>query len=164
MAPGLTLNDSPPLHPSATGKLASPPSSTLSPPPSPDSSPNTSTSETATTKHHITRPDNAFEDLVKHITTILGPTSGLTTEGVDVDALTRLMEEYVSREEEWGRYALGDFSRGYTRNLVDVGNGKSNLVCPFCPLLFSIHPASTPLNSQLTSRSSSSSGPPPKAP
>jgi cysteine dioxygenase len=59
---------------------------------------------------------------------ILGPTSGLTTEGVDVDALTRLMREYESKEEDWGRYALGDKSRGYTRNLVDVGNGKSNLL------------------------------------
>jgi hypothetical protein len=53
----------------------------------------------------------------------------LTSEGVDVDALTRLMKEYESKEEDWGRYALGDASRGYTRNLVDVGNGKSNLVC-----------------------------------
>jgi len=40
-----------------------------------------------------------------------------------------LMKEYESKEEDWGRYALGDASRGYTRNLVDVGNGKSNLVC-----------------------------------
>ena len=53
----------------------------------------------------------------------------MTSEGVDVDALTRLMKEYESKEEDWARYALGDASRGYTRNLVDVGNGKSNLVC-----------------------------------
>ncbi|KFY96820.1 hypothetical protein V498_02413, partial [Pseudogymnoascus sp. VKM F-4517 (FW-2822)] len=129
MAPGLTLHDSPPLS-STTSKLASPPTTSLSPTPSPASSPNTTSSTTsvADTTKPAPRPSNAFEDLVDSLTAILGPTSGLTSEGVDVDALTRLMAEYESKEEDWGRYALGDASRGYTRNLVDVGNGKSNLL------------------------------------
>ncbi|OBU00929.1 hypothetical protein VE01_00757 [Pseudogymnoascus verrucosus] len=129
MAPGLTLHDSPPLS-STTSKLASPPTTSLSPTPSPASSPNTTSSTTsaADTTKPAPRPSNAFEDLVDSLTAILGPTSGLTSEGVDVDALTRLMREYESKEEDWGRYALGDASRGYTRNLVDVGNGKSNLL------------------------------------
>lgn len=129
MAPGLTLHDSPPLS-STASKLASPPTTSLSPTPSPASSPNTTSSTTsaADTTKPAPRPSNAFEDLVDSLTAILGPTSGLTSEGVDVDALTRLMAEYESKEEDWGRYALGDASRGYTRNLVDVGNGKSNLV------------------------------------
>ncbi|KFY82770.1 hypothetical protein V500_10341 [Pseudogymnoascus sp. VKM F-4518 (FW-2643)] len=129
MAPGLTLHDSPPLS-STTSKLASPPTTSLSPTPSPASSPNTTSSTTsvAATTKPAPRPSNAFEDLVDSLTAILGPTSGLTSEGVDVDALTRLMGEYESKEEDWGRYALGDASRGYTRNLVDVGNGKSNLL------------------------------------
>lgn len=38
------------------------------------------------------------------------------------------MEEYISNEKDWDKYAFPDFSRGYTRNLVDEGNGKSNLV------------------------------------
>ncbi|KFY59112.1 hypothetical protein V496_05843 [Pseudogymnoascus sp. VKM F-4515 (FW-2607)] len=108
MAPGLTLHDSPPLS-STTSKLANKVTSQHTTKPAP-------------------RPSNAFEDLVDSLTAILGPTSGLTSEGVDVDALTRLMAEYESKEEDWGRYALGDASRGYTRNLVDVGNGKSNLL------------------------------------
>lgn len=132
MAPGLTLNDSPPLGPDTATKLTSPPPTSLSPTASSlASSPNTTTTSSsayASTKPAPPRPTNAFEDLITALRATLGPTSGLTSEGVDVEALSWLMEEYESREEEWGRYALGDASRGYTRNLVDVGNGKSNLV------------------------------------
>lgn len=38
------------------------------------------------------------------------------------------MENYTSSEKDWEKYAFADLSRGYTRNLVDEGNGKSNLV------------------------------------
>jgi cysteine dioxygenase len=41
------------------------------------------------------------------------------------------MENYTSCESEWSKYAFSDLSRGYTRNLVDEGNGKSNLVRPY---------------------------------
>jgi hypothetical protein len=43
------------------------------------------------------------------------------------------MSDYTSSESDWATYAFSDLSRGYTRNLVDEGNGKSNLVrtCPF---------------------------------
>ena len=34
----------------------------------------------------------------------------------------------MSNSDEWSQYALGDSSKTYTRNLVDEGNGKSNLV------------------------------------
>jgi hypothetical protein len=47
------------------------------------------------------------------------------------------MEQYNSKEAEWEKYAFGDTSRPYTRNLVDEGNGKSNLVrLPAFDLLF----------------------------
>lgn len=72
---------------------------------------------------------DGFATLVENFSRTLGPSSGLTCADVDLEGLTRLAEEYVSEEREWGRYALGDYSRGYTRNLVDEGNGKSNLVC-----------------------------------
>jgi hypothetical protein len=52
----------------------------------------------------------------------------LTSDDVDVNYLQQLMEGYDSSDNQWGRYAFGDSSRGYTRNLVDEGNGKSNLV------------------------------------
>ena len=71
---------------------------------------------------------NNFDKLVQALKDALGPSSGLTSDDVDVEHLTRLMQEYQSDEVEWSRFAFGDASRGYTRNLVDEGNGKSNLV------------------------------------
>lgn len=73
-------------------------------------------------------PQDDFHKLVAELSTILGPSSGLDSEDVEVQKLQRLMEEYTSNEADWGRYAFSDCSRGYTRNLVDEGNGKSNLV------------------------------------
>jgi len=72
-----------------------------------------------------------FDRLVLDLKRALGPSSGLTSEDVDVDYLTRLMANYDAHEEGWMPYNLGDASRGYTRNLVDEGNGKSNLVRPW---------------------------------
>lgn len=71
---------------------------------------------------------NRFDELVLALKEALGPSSGLTSEDVDVEHLTRLMKGYDTNGNEWFTYALGDESRGYTRNLVDEGNGKSNLV------------------------------------
>lgn len=71
---------------------------------------------------------NGFEELVQSLKDILGPSSGLTSEDIDVGDLMNAMEQYVSDDSEWSPYAMGDASRGYTRNLVDEGNGKSNLV------------------------------------
>lgn len=71
---------------------------------------------------------NSFEELVQSLKDTLGPSSGLTSDDIDVGDLMNAMEQYVSDNSEWGPYAMGDASRGYTRNLVDEGNGKSNLV------------------------------------
>jgi cysteine dioxygenase len=76
----------------------------------------------------VTEPLDAFRRLVSDLSRILGPSSGLNSEDVDVQKLQILMEEYISNEKDWDKYAFPDFSRGYTRNLVDEGNGKSNLV------------------------------------
>jgi cysteine dioxygenase len=75
-----------------------------------------------------TEPLDAFHRLVIELSRILGPSSGLNSEDVDVQKLHNLMKGYISDEKEWSKYAFSDFSRGYTRNLVDEGNGKSNLV------------------------------------
>ncbi|KJZ79300.1 Cysteine dioxygenase [Hirsutella minnesotensis 3608] len=72
--------------------------------------------------------EDRFEDLVLALKQALGPSSGLTSDDVDVGYLSSLMEDYDSRPGEWAKYAFGDASRGYTRNLVDEGNGKSNLL------------------------------------
>lgn len=73
-------------------------------------------------------PDSAFEKLVQDLSAALGPSSGLDSDDVNPLDIQRLMERYVSEPSEWAPYALGDNSRAYTRNLVDEGNGKSNLV------------------------------------
>ncbi|KAL6241466.1 hypothetical protein RBB50_011730 [Rhinocladiella similis] len=71
---------------------------------------------------------NAFHRLVRALSDVLGPSSGINSEDVDENDLIRLMEEYDSQESDWGHYAFSDPSRNYTRNLVDEGNGKSNLL------------------------------------
>ena len=72
--------------------------------------------------------NNAFERLVQELKDALGPSSGLTSDDVDVEHLTRLMEQYDPADKGWRSYFFGDKRRDYTRNLVDEGNGKSNLV------------------------------------
>lgn len=71
---------------------------------------------------------NGFDDLVDSINEILGPCNGIDSEGVDIGELKFIMRDYRSVESEWQKYAFADYSRGYTRNLVDKGNGKANLV------------------------------------
>jgi len=78
-------------------------------------------------KAFIEEPDN-FHTLVQDLSRVLGPSSGIDSADVDPDDLVSLMQNYTSNEVEWASYALGDNNRGYTRNLIDRGNGKSNLV------------------------------------
>ncbi|EHA52154.1 hypothetical protein MCOR27_000350 [Pyricularia oryzae] len=73
-------------------------------------------------------PPKTFGDLVLDLKDGLGPSSGLTSDDVDVNYLKWLMEEYKADECGWQKFAMGDNTRGYTRNLVDEGNGKSNLL------------------------------------
>lgn len=79
-------------------------------------------------KDVVVAPPNQFDELVLALKEALGPSSGLTSDDIDVNFLSRLMEGYDSSDNQWSKYAFGDKSRGYTRNLVDEGNGKSNLV------------------------------------
>ena len=71
---------------------------------------------------------DAFHCLVRDLSDTLGPSSGLNSADVDPNDLLEIMRAYTSKENEWARYAWADASRAYTRNLVDKGNGKSNLV------------------------------------
>ena len=71
-----------------------------------------------------------FDELVRQLSDVLGPSSGLDSEDVDIEHVQDVMKGYTSKQDEWQRYALEDSSRAYTRNLVDEGNGKSNLVHP----------------------------------
>ena len=69
-----------------------------------------------------------FTQLISAISDVLGPTSGLDCDEVDHNELLALMDEYTSDVQDWSRFALGDLSRNYTRNLVDDTNGKANLL------------------------------------
>jgi len=82
---------------------------------------------TSFTEVPTTAPDS-FHQLVQDLSSTLGPSSGLDSADVNPLDLQRLMEAYASNETEWRKYALADHSRTYTRNLVDKGNGKSNLL------------------------------------
>ncbi|RPB15427.1 cysteine dioxygenase [Morchella conica CCBAS932] len=79
-------------------------------------------------KFDTDRPLNEFENLVEDIKRVLGPSSGINSADVDVKDLIRVMERYTSDESHWGGFALEDLSRNYTRNFVDHGNGKANLL------------------------------------
>ena len=75
-----------------------------------------------------TDEQNGLETLVEALSERLGPSSGIDSDDVDPKELQQLMEEYVSDESEWEKYSLSSPHVPYTRNLVDKGNGKSNLV------------------------------------
>jgi len=69
-----------------------------------------------------------FHRLVKALSDILGSSSGIDSDDVDPHEIERIMSAYTSDESEWSKYALCEPYMNYTRNLVDEGNGKSNLV------------------------------------
>lgn len=72
--------------------------------------------------------NNPFITLIYELSAVLGPSSGLDSADVNPHHIRRLMEDYTSKTEEWALYALADVNKTYTRNLIDEGNGKSNLV------------------------------------
>lgn len=73
-------------------------------------------------------PDNNFGRLIKQLRQILGPNKGISSEDVDVEHICEVMEQYASDELEWGKYALHDGTRAYSRNgVVDI-NGNANLL------------------------------------
>lgn len=71
--------------------------------------------------------DNNFGKLIDTLRSHLG-TKGLSSDDVDVNEIRRVMEEYQSDETEWGKFALSDATKGYTRNGVVNINGNANLL------------------------------------
>jgi hypothetical protein len=70
-----------------------------------------------------------FQNLVSTLSSILGP-SGIDSEHVSASELLTVMKEYNSNLDEWDPFIANRPKEGecYTRNLVDGGNGKYNLV------------------------------------
>ena len=71
---------------------------------------------------------DAFQVLAQHLSLSVDISSEGTFAGIDPEPIIRAMKDYNSKESEWARYAHEDSSQCFTRNLVDRGNGKSNLV------------------------------------
>ncbi|KAI4468710.1 cysteine dioxygenase [Holotrichia oblita] len=64
---------------------------------------------------------NTLEELIQKLREVF------QSENVNVDYVRALMSSYKSKPSEWRKYAKFDRYR-YTRNLVDSGNGKYNLM------------------------------------
>ena len=67
-----------------------------------------------------------FTSLVCLLQEHLGP-HGLDSQSVNVEHVMHIMQSYKSNRDDWNQYAHFDKGR-YTRNLVDDGNGKYNLL------------------------------------
>lgn len=78
----------------------------------------------------VASSESTFEDVVKSIRAILGPSSGIDSADVDVESIMQVMRAYnpATKSEQWRQFALADPSRAYTRNGVDECNDKANLL------------------------------------
>ncbi|SGZ51798.1 CIC11C00000001452 [Sungouiella intermedia] len=72
--------------------------------------------------------NNAFGTLIERLRAVLGQSKGLASDDIDIGHIKQIMEEYQSDESEWGKFALGDATKGYTRNGVVNINGNANLL------------------------------------
>ncbi|PSK35227.1 hypothetical protein C7M61_004685 [Candidozyma pseudohaemuli] len=72
--------------------------------------------------------DNEFGDLIAELKSVLGTSKGLALDDIDVNEIKAIMEKYHSKEAHWGKYALSDATKGYTRNGILNINGNANLL------------------------------------
>ncbi|KAM6930265.1 cysteine dioxygenase type 1 [Xenentodon cancila] len=68
----------------------------------------------------VVKPET-LDDLIRILHQIFA------SDKINVEEVQQVMESYKSNPEEWKKYAKFDKFR-YTRNLVDEGNGKFNLI------------------------------------
>ncbi|ODV88134.1 hypothetical protein CANARDRAFT_26293 [[Candida] arabinofermentans NRRL YB-2248] len=60
-----------------------------------------------------------FDELIISINKILGVDKALDTDDIDHKELMKLMNSYISSEDDWSKFAHHDKSRNYTRNGVE---------------------------------------------
>lgn len=73
---------------------------------------------------------DGFHNLVQELSGYLDTAQSTSfSEICDPNAVIQRMKEYQSDRVEWGRYAYEDGSQCFTRNMVERGLGKSNIVC-----------------------------------
>ncbi|KAJ1836766.1 hypothetical protein LPJ63_000086 [Coemansia sp. RSA 2711] len=72
-------------------------------------------------------PVKTMQDLVSSLNSVMGD-GGLGDDQRVVCQVKQLMRSYVSQSHDWAQYAVYQEGTRYTRNLVDDGNGKYNLL------------------------------------
>lgn len=72
--------------------------------------------------------DTAFHQLTRDLNSIMAHSPGSDFSDIDPQPIISLMEGYASKASDWLEYAYRDKDQCFTRNLVDRGNGKCNLV------------------------------------
>ncbi|KAJ2154804.1 hypothetical protein J3F82_000873 [Coemansia sp. RSA 637] len=70
---------------------------------------------------------HTMSDLIAQLNTCMGDT-GLGTDPHTVRLVRQLMHSYTGTNSDWSQYAIYKPGTRYTRNLVDDGNGKYNLL------------------------------------
>lgn len=72
---------------------------------------------------------DAFHSLVQELSGYLDTAKSLAfAEICDPKAVIQRMKDYQSDTFEWAKYAHADANQCFTRNMVDRGLGKSNIV------------------------------------
>ncbi|CAG09608.1 unnamed protein product, partial [Tetraodon nigroviridis] len=71
----------------------------------------------------VAKPES-LDDLIRILHNIF------ESDSINVEEVQNIMESYESNPQDWLKYAKFDQYR-YTRNLVDEGNGKFNLMILF---------------------------------
>ena len=79
-----------------------------------------------------TQQNDAFHQLVTKLGSTIAQSSGFDFTDIDPRPIISLMEDYESKSCDWLRYAHRNDRQCFTRNLVDRGNGKYNLVSKPC--------------------------------
>ena len=79
--------------------------------------------------HKATKLLDSFHQLARDLNGFLALSPSKNFSDIDPNTIINRMREYKSRDSDWVRYAHQDEDLPFTRNLVDPGNGKHNLVC-----------------------------------
>lgn len=76
------------------------------------------------------QPLDGFHTLVQELSGYFDTAQSLAfSEICDPNAVIQRMERYRSARLEWAKYAYENENQCFTRNMVERGLGKSNIVC-----------------------------------
>ncbi|KAJ2081650.1 hypothetical protein H4R24_002174 [Coemansia sp. RSA 988] len=80
-----------------------------------------------TLQEPVSKQPANMQELISSLNTVMGD-KGLGEDFETVRRVKQLMRGYVSKSQDWEKYAFYQDGARYTRNLVDDGNGKYNLL------------------------------------